>query len=488
MSSVAVIGAGVGGLAVAARLGAAGHRVTIFEGSDVVGGKLGRAEVGGELFDTGPSLLTMPQVLRETFAATGDRLESVLELRALDPIAELRFADGTRLRTVVGGAGTADRIRDAFGARSATQWTDFFRRAERMWQASHEAFLESELRGARTLVGLSRRVGDLAAVAPTRTLRDLTAQYFDDPRLRAMVERYATYAGSDPRRAPAALAAICYAEIAFGGWTVPGGLYRIAEALGVRCAERGVRIRTGTEVSGIDHAGGRVHAVRLADGGRFECDVVVSNVDAIHLYRDLLGRRQRGRAGTPSLSGFVQLSVLRGRTAGLAEHTVCFPARYDDEFDDVFGGLRHRARPVHDPVVYLHRCGSTRDTESWFTLVNAAPHGAGVTRVDWDDAETVARAEATVHTRLAEHGIGTAGRIIASETITPAQLARRTRAVGGSIYGTASHGMAGAFLRPANRSPVPGVYLVGGSTHPGGGLPLVLLSARIVAGIIGSSR
>lgn len=493
MSNVLVVGAGVGGLAVAARLAALGHQVTVCEQAAEVGGKLGRARRDRFTFDTGPSLLTMPQVLRELFAATGDRLEQVLDLQPLDPIAQLRFADGSTVDTAAGGAATEERIAAAFGPAAAGQWSAFFRRAERIWQASRVPFLESELRGTRTLLGLSRHVGDLAAVAPWRSLHDLAGSYLSDPRLRCMVERYATYAGSDPRRAPAALAAICYAEIAFGGWTVAGGLYRIAEALADRCTERGVRIRTDSTVVRIDQAGGRVHGVALADGSRLRCDVVVGDVDATHLDRDLLGRppqrRIVGRPASPSLAGFVLLLGVRGRTAGLGRHTVCFPADYAAEFDDVFGARGAPARPVRVPTVYVSATPTAdgRD-ESWFVLVNAPRHGSGSGAVHWHAPGRVEATTRTVLSRLAEHGLDLRGRIAYQEARTPAELAARTGAPGGAIYGTASHGMAGAFLRPANRSPIRGLFRVGGSAHPGGGVPLVMLSARIVSGLVGPAN
>jgi phytoene dehydrogenase-like protein len=221
-------------------------------------------------------------------------------------------------------------------------------------------------------------------------------------------------------------------------------------------------------------------------------DVVVANADATHLYRDLLPRAVAGPAldrlarTTPSLSGFVLLLAVRGRTPGLRHHTVAFSADYDAEFDAIFGA---RPTPVDDPTVYV--CAPDdpamrpdADHESWFVLVNAPRHDPQH-GVDWDAPGLAERYADRVLTVLAARGLDVRDRLLWHEVRTPADLERATRAPGGSIYGTSSNGPRAAFLRPANASPVPGLFLVGGSAHPGGGLPLVGLSAEIVADLVG---
>jgi phytoene dehydrogenase-like protein len=238
--------------------------------------------------------------------------------------------------------------------------------------------------------------------------------------------------------------------------------------------------------------GRRAAGVELATGERLAADVVVSDADATHLYSDLLPRpagrsaRRRLRRATPSLSGFVLLLALRGRTPGLGHHTVLFPDDYDAEFDAVFG---QAPAPVADPTVYV--CSPDDPAmrpeghEAWFVLVNAPRHGAGPGLVDWT-APGLADAYADRVLRvLADRGLDVRDRVLWREVRTPAGLERDTRSPGGAIYGTSSNGARSAFLRPANRSPVPGLFLVGGSAHPGGGLPLVGLSAAIVAGLVG---
>jgi phytoene desaturase len=465
---VVVVGAGVGGLCAAVRLAAAGHRVTVYERSDVVGGKLGRyareTSVGTFRFDTGPSLLTLPQVFAD--------LDLGLDPVPLDPVVRHRFADGTVLDSCADPSGFADRIEAVLGPDAAHDWRRLWRRAARVWDTSWRQVLTAPVDSPVALVRLAWRVRDLAAVAPGLTLRRLGRRYLRDPRLRMLLDRYATYAGADPRRAPAALVAIPYAELRYGGWYLPGGLGTLADALLARAGDAGARVVTGAPVACIDAVGGRVRAVVLDDRSRVPADVVVANADALHVYRDLLPRPRRAtRLAERSLAGFVLLLGARGRTPGLTHHTVHFPADYDAEFDAVFGG-----RLADDPTVFVTAADDPRmrphGHEAWFVLVNAAPQGP----VDW-----TARGVADAYADRIVDRLGIRDRLLFREVRTPADLQAATATPGGAIYGTPAHRL----RRPGNRGPVRGLYLVGGSVHPGGGLPMVALSARIVAGQVG---
>lgn len=518
MSRVVVVGAGVGGLAVAARLAATGHEVTVYERSDTVGGKLGRfsrqTPVGTFHFDTGPSLLTLPQVFAELFADTGAKLDEYLNLVPLDPIVRHVFPAGpaTVLDSCADPVAFAARVEAAFGARAAADWGRLWRRAARIWHASWRDVLRVPAASPLALARLAWRVGDLAAIAPGRTLRGLGQAYLTDPRLRMLLDRYATYTGSDPRRAPAALAAIPYAELAFGGWYLRGGLGTLADTLLSHCLDLGVVVQTGATVTAIEATGGRVQGIRLADSPTpVRADVVVANVDALTVYRDLLPTPDRlARLADRSLAGFVLLLGVRaGGPTPMAHHTVFFPAggahpaghgagdnaggnattygrAYDAEFDAVFGdpGRGIPARPAADPAVFVTvpaDAGVCPDGyESWFVLVNAPRHGRGLSAVDWRRPGLAEAYADHVLDVLAARGADVRDRLVFREVRTPADLAAATGAPGGAIYGTA-----GGLLRPPNRAPAHGLFLVGGATHPGGGLPMVALSAQIVAAQIG---
>ena len=491
MSRIVVVGAGLGGLAAAARLARLRHDVTVVERSNALGGKAGSFGRDAFRFDTGPSLITLPATIRDLFIKTGKPVESVLELRPLDQLARYRFADGTTVDVPNSGVhDVAVAFQDALGGRAGAQWRRFYDRAEHTWEVVRTPFVESALDGPAPLLRLAAsRPRDIAQVAPWRTLRALGRRSFDDPRLQVWLDRYATYSGSDPRKSPSVLAVVPYVEHAFRGWEVVGGVRRLVDAMYERAVDRGARIRTSTEVVAITTDAGRVNGVRLADGTTLPADIVVSNADATVLYAELLDppRREvvrRLRRATPSSSGFVLLLGVQGRTPDLRRHTVLFGDDPDAEFDAVFGSS---ARPPERPTVYVSATADDAPPgcEAWFVLVNAPRHGTGPGAIDWTEPGLADRYADDVLAAMAARGLDVRDRLAFREIGTPADLETATGSPGGAIYGTSSNGWRAATLRPANRSPVPGLFLVGGSAHPGGGIPLVLMSAALVTEMIG---
>jgi phytoene desaturase len=475
---IVVVGAGVGGLAAAVRLAAQGHELVVLEQTEAPGGKAGRRELDGFRFDTGPSLLTLPQVFRELFADTGAPLEEELELIAVEPVTRYRFADGSAV-DLSADEGRSAAALEAWSPGAGEDWRGFMATCARMWDAS-QAFLNGPPpwppRRARP-DEQSPDPRDLLRVRPWQTLRGLARAHARDPRLRMIIERFATYAGADPRRAPAALALAGYVEHAHGAWHVRGGLYEIVRALARRLESLGGELRTNARVGRIGVEGGRATAVET-EGETIPCDAVVANVDALALHRDLLGR-PRSDPGERSLSGFALMLCVEDAHPDLVHHNILFPADYDAEFDDVF----RARRPVRDPTLYLGVSSKTdpdeaaEGGENWFVLVNAPSVGAGA---DWDAYER------HVLDRLVVRGLEPA--IAHRAQRSPADLERETGAPGGAIYGRAPHGRLGSLKRPGNFPRAPGgLYLVGGTTHPGGGLPLVVLSARIVAKEVGTA-
>ena len=501
MSSIAVIGGGVGGLTVAARLARVGHQVTVFEQAETVGGKLGLLEAEGFRFDTGPSLVTMPEVFRElwTFLEVGRSFDDDLQLRRLDPIARYRMADGSWFDAWADPDAFTREV-DRLGAGNGAEMRKFLERAGKIWNVTREPFLESPLHGLRSLLALATRVGDLRTISPGTTLRRLSNGYLSDPRMVDFIDRYATYTGSDPRKVPAALASIPFVERSFGGWYVEGGLRRIADRLEELCRRLGVVIRCGTGVVAITLEGDRASGVKLSTGHSENFDLVVANADARSVYEDLLPpvgpvrkARRAVRRAQPSFSGFVMLLGVKGRVPGVAHHTVLFPENYDAEFDDLFGTKSSSPQTVQDPTIYLSvpddALVAPAGHQAWFVLVNAPRHAPGepARGVDWSEVGLAERYGDRMLRLMADRGVEVRDRIVYRSHRTPADIERDTLSVGGSIYGSSSNGMNAAFLRPANESPVRNLYLVGGSSHPGGGLPLVVLSARIVSQLIGST-
>lgn len=484
-------------MSVAARLAKLGHRITVFEGSEQVGGKCRTEWIDGYAFDTGPTLLTLPAVYRDFFLKTGDALETVLSIKEVNPSFDYRFIDGSRVQFAnLSRFQTLNAIEESFGNQSRYQWNQLMLRAEKMWDASHERFIEAEMLSWPSLVKNPQFLRDLRTIAPWKSLRSLTHQITYDSRLQYIAQRYATYSGSDPRKAPAVLLSIAFLEEAFGAWHVKGGMGQLTHAIHHRAVERGVTFHCGLKVVEILHDGTRTTGIRLEDGSSAEADMVVANADARQVYSSLLKSdlkvlkkpRKSIKRSTPSFGGFSLLLGLKKDPMAqkLSHHTILFPADYEAEFESIFSHIK----PVKNPAIYI--CSPNdplmvkrNDTEAWSILVNTPPHSTTGQGWDWNDRKFSQSYASKIIDQIESRGIEIRSRLELMEIRTPVDLERETFSPGGSIYGTSSNGAQAAFLRAKNRSPLHGLFCVGGSAHPGGGLPLVGISAEIVASAIG---
>lgn len=473
-----IIGGGLGGLAAALRLRASGWRVLVCEAGPRMGGKMNRWTSNGFTFDTGPSLITMPWVFADLFAAAGSRIEDHLELIPLTPLAHYVYADGVSFTY-------SSRLPEWFEtlARIAPQdkqgFLRFLELGARLWEVSRRTFM-------------SRSPYDPPRRGDWEVLRHMPLRYgwgnydatvrahFSSPHLRQLFNRYPTYVGSSPYLSPATLAVIPYLEFAFGGWYVRGGLYGIVEALVSLACKRGVELANHSRIARIERREGRVIGVVLDSGEQIPADIVVMNGDAATV-PELLGEP----AETPcsrSMSGFVMLLGINRQLPELHPHTIFFSGDYQREFAEV---CDRREFPT-DPTVYVNAPSRVDRSvvpvggESLFVMANAPA------RTDnWSPAE-IAIARERVFARLHKSGFpDIASDIVVEEIWTPRRIEETYLMPGGAIYGTDSHGWRNAFLRPRNKSKLAGgLYHVGGSTHPGGGTPTVLLSAEITCNLI----
>lgn len=474
---IAVVGAGVGGLCAAIELAHQGHQVSVYEQNDAPGGKCSRAHAGPFTWDAGPSLLTMPQVFKELFADTGAPLEDELELLAVEPVTRYEFPDGSQVTLSADLPRTIEAL-EAFSPGAGADWQRFMSICSMMWRAS-----EPVLRGPPLWPLRRPHPGepmpdprDALRLRPWATLRGLARSVTRDRRLQLIIERFATYAGADPRRAPAALATAGYLEHVFGAWHPRGGLYAVVEALVRRLEALEGELHLGRRVEAIEVTRGAVRGVHT--GTSFEAaDAVVADVDGEVVRQVLLGQakadgdRKRGGLRRPlSLSGFALLLGLDGVSTDQPHHLIRFSGDYDREFDDIF----LRGRPADDPTLYICAPRATDPAadppgrESWFVLVNVPAVGDGA---DWANYEE----------RIIDR-LGIRSRVLERVRRSPGDLERETAASGGAIYGRAPHGRMLGLPRPARRvRGIDGLWLAGGTVHPGGGLPLVALGGRSVA-------
>lgn len=479
MSTIVIIGAGMGGLAAAAELAASGADVLVIEAHEDVGGKLGRAEVDGVEFDTGPSVLTMPDVVSGLFEAAGTRLEDELRLIEED-VFEYMWPDGTRLPVAFAREDTVDHVRARLGEDAAREFAEFLEYAKSIWDAAAPNFVY----GDAPTVGSAMKLGvtkfrELMKIDPMRAMASSIESRVSHPKLRDILLRYATYNGSDPWSAPATLNCIAWVELGLGCYGVEGGMFELARALARVASRHGARFRMSTRVVSIVHGRGGVEAVVLDNGERIDCQHVVCNADVAHLANDLMPDSSAvSPPDEPSMSGWN--AVIKARRRERPGHAVLFCERsYREEFRDIF----ERDRPPTEPTVYVcaqekahHRQGWP-EHEALFVMANAPPEPIDGAR----DGGIWANLEHIVLGRLREHDL-----IEADDQVvwrrTPSDLARQFRGSRGAIYGAASNSQFAAFQRPANRvSKVSGLYLASGSAHPGGGVPLCMLSGRAAA-------
>ena len=492
---IVVIGAGMGGMTSAARLARGGHEVAIYEASDQVGGKCRTEWIGRVAFDTGPSLLTLPAVYKDFFQRTGKPMGMVCPIETVNPAFDYRFADGSRVQFAnLSRKETLDSITKSFGEQASGQWDQIMRRAEAMWDVSRGPFVESELKSPLTLLKRLTFFRDLLIIAPWKSLRTHADEILKDQRLRFIMDRYATYSGSDPRKAPAVLSTIAFVEESFGAWHVKGGLGNLALEVHQRAKDVGVSFHLNSPVAQIISVNGKATGIVLASGERVDADVIIANADASLVYNKLISgnnrilkrvRRNIARADV-SVAGFsLLLGMRKDDNDGMNHHTVLFPKNYDAEFDSIF----KEGKPVARPTIYICApkdplMSKDENLEGWFVLVNAPTHGS----FDWSDDDFNQKYANQIIDQIEETGIAIRSRLETITVRTPADLESQVLAPGGAIYGTSSNGARAAFLRAKNRSPIKGLYLVGGSAHPGGGLPLVGISADLVSQAIGFER
>jgi 1-hydroxycarotenoid 3,4-desaturase len=483
---VAVIGAGVGGLVAALQLAAKGLEVVVIEQAGGPGGKMREVEVGGTCLDAGPTVLTMLDVFESIFARAGATFSDHVNVRRAEVLARHAWSENERLDLYADIGRSVDAIGAFAGAEEARRYRRFTEQARAVYRTLEQPFIRSPRAGLVSLIGSAGwgGLGALRNIRPFETMWRAMEQQFRDPRLRQLFGRYATYCGSSPFLAPATLMLIAHVE-QDGVWLVDGGLHRIAQALANVAARHGASFRYNAKTVEIIVEHGRATGVRLASGERIDADAIVSNADAAALAGGRFGKAAaRAVPDTPSsqrsLSAVVWTMVAATEGWPLQRHNVFFSRDYAAEFDDIF----QRRRLPTAPTVYVcaqdrndHDDAQPRGPERLLCLVNAPATGDSHC---FDPAE-IAICEERSFNLLRRCGISVQRRPENSSVTTPNDFNRLFPGTGGALYGAASHGWRASFRRPRSRSRIPGLYLAGGSIHPGPGVPMAALSGCFAA-------
>ncbi|WP_127596914.1 1-hydroxycarotenoid 3,4-desaturase CrtD [Nitratireductor alexandrii] len=485
---VVVVGAGIGGIAAALRLAAAGCSVLVLEASDAPGGKLRQVRAGGRMFDAGPTVLTMKWVFDDLLKDCGTCLDDELALEKADLLARHYWRDGACLDLHADPGRNVEAIRAFAGDREAEGFQRFAADSRRVFDLLKTTFIDATRPNPVSLswrIGMTKP-GALFALKPFSTLWSVLGDYFSDPRLKQLFARYATYCGSSPYLAPATLMLVAHVEQT-GVWIPKDGMHALARRLVDLAAGLGVEIRYAARVETIVTAAGgtRVAGVSLSGGETVPAEQVVFNGDVAALAQ-LLGRPERPRrGGNPaqrSQSALVVCAPARPQGVPLAHHTVFFSDAYEAEFDAVF----ERRAPPDDPTVYV--CAQDRTgggvagpaaatAERIYCLMNLPADGD---RHDYSESE-LDRCLTAMDRRLAANGLVLRRNRQAQVLSAPDLFDRLYPATGGALYGRASHGWMASFNRPGARAALQGLYLAGGSVHPGPGVPMAALSGKIAA-------
>lgn len=483
---IAIIGAGLGGLSAAIRLASRGFGVTVYEQNPSPGGKARSIENNGFRFDTGPSLLTMPFVIRELFESAAENTDEYLTIKKLDSLCKYFYNDGT----VLNSYSNINRFAEEIEANTTEKKENLFRYlnyCKNIYDLTSDIFLFNDLYDISTYSNTKalKTLFKISKIDSFRTMDKANRSFFKDERIIQLFNRYATYNGSNPYQCPATLNIISHVEYNTGGYYIEGGMYKLTEALYKLAEKKGVKFRFNTSVSDIVTENKAVAGITT--GNEFiKCDAVISNADVYNTYNKLLKDSSSKAAKKynslePSSSALVFYWGVDIQSDKLDVHNILFSQNYKTEFDKLFDKKAYSS----DPTIYVYisskfaKSDAPHGMENWFVMINA-PYvndnlDADVNKIKMLILEKIKKIT----------GYDITGKIKCEHIMTPFDIQSQTSSFKGSIYGISSNNRKAAFMRQANKSKqYKGLYFCGGSAHPGGGIPLVLLSGRLCSEIL----
>ncbi len=485
--SVIVIGGGIGGLTTAIRLQHAGYNVTILEKNPKVGGKMYEIEDSGFRWDTGPSVITMRHVFEDLFASVGKNLSDYLTLLPVDPLTRYFYPDGTIFNASRDLSTMANEIAK-INERDVEGFLKYLAYAAQIHRITGPVFIYDK---PPTPASFARvPVQDWLKADPFRNMHGAIKGFVKSDKMRQLLGRFATYVGGSPYLAPATLNVIAHVELTGGVWYPQNGIYSIASALEKLASELGVVIKTHCGADQINITNGKVSGVICENGQVHQADAVVSNVDVTTTAKHLLpsdaisAQKQKNlESFDPSCSGFVMMLGIEGEYPELAHHNIFFSSDYEREFQQIFVD---EVMP-DDPTIYLCITSKTDAQhapdghENWFILVNAP---ALSDKFDWEAQQQNYR-DKILRILAEKYNLDIRDKIRVEKHMTPADLQNMSGGWRGALYGPSPNNRFAAFKRPHNRSKdTDGLYYVGGTTHPGGGVPMVMLSGKVTADMI----
>ncbi len=492
MKPIGIIGGGLAGLSAACVLAARGRKVILFERNEWLGGKAAQLTGDGFRFDMGPTIVTIPSVLRRIFGEAGARMEDYLDLVRLDPQWRCFFDDGSSLDLAQNPDAMAQTL-DAFapGTSSGQRYRDFIDYSARLDGISQRHFFYKPIGGIGDMFEWKasfdpKMLGDVIAMRMGRSVTSTVRAFTPDPRVAQMIDHFTQYVGSSPYGSPAVLCGIAHMQTEEGVWYPVGGTRAVPLALEKLARELGVEFRTGTKIEKILSRGGEVTGVRTDAGEEIALNGVVSNCDSVRTHRELLDGKpaaafSRRRKYEPACSGVVLYLGLSKRYEHLAHHDFVFSRDPYEEFDFIY----KKGEPAPDPTCYLAATTCTEPGtappggEALYVLVHAPylrPHH------DWKKMLPAYRRVILEKLKRTGRMPDIEERIVFERALTPQDIHDRYHVLDGAIYGLASHGKFLGAFKPGNRSPdLRGLYLAGGAAHPGPGMPMVLMSGWIAA-------
>ena len=483
-STVAVVGAGIAGLSAAIRLAVAGKKVIVFEQNSYTGGKVTAFEQKGFRFDMGPSLFTLPHLVDELFELAGKNPRAYFNYHTHAEVCRYFWDDGTKLTMYPSIEKNEAAVASVFGPSEAKQLRDYFEKAKRKYDLTAPFFLEKSLHRASTFLtpAVVKVLAEIPKLGLFSTLHEENEKAFRTPKLVQLFNRYATYNGSSPYQTPGIMQMITHLEHSLGTHFPMGGMHEISQSLTRLAVDLGVRFELETRVEEFLIEYKSITGL-VAGGKTWEVDQLVCNTDVKHAYNYLMPEKVKRPKKTleqePSSSALIFYWGLSAQFPELDLHNIMFSENYETEFKQI----QSNGPFWEDPTVYIHISSrleptdAPKDKDSWFVMVNT-PYDQGQ---DWEVIVPLVREK--VLERISKVlGTSIEPLIEMEEVLRPQDIEQRTSSIGGALYGTSSNDRMAAFLRHSNKSnSVKGLYFCGGSAHPGGGVPLCLLSGKIAS-------